>query len=90
MVSIYWIVRPRPSRQVTTHFIDYEKIGVGDARSPLPRDLVSTLGIDGINMGPLEAALNGCTKGFTLEHEQQNGDFSQEAFKDAIAAAVIL
>jgi hypothetical protein len=37
---------------MATHFVDHEEIGVGDARSPLTGNLVSTLGTDGINKAP--------------------------------------
>ena len=55
------IVKLRLSRQVATHFIDYKEIGVGDTRSSLLRDLVSTLGIDGVDMGPLITQIVGIT-----------------------------
>ena len=60
-ISIYMIVKLRLSRQVATHFIDYKEIGVGDTRSSLLRDLVSTLGIDGVDMGPLITQTVGIT-----------------------------
>lgn len=38
-----------------THFVDYEEVGVGDTRSPLAGNFVSTLEIDdGINGAPSE------------------------------------
>ena len=60
-ISIYMIVKLRLSRQVATHFIDYKEIGVGDTKSSPPRDLVSTLGIDGVDMGPLITQIVGIT-----------------------------
>ena len=40
-------------------------------------------------MGSSKAALNGCTKFFTLEREEQDGDFVQEDFRDAIALTAL-